>query len=70
MEWIKMEDRQPEDKDLPFLTMHYKLKNFPESGVTFEHVGLWEDADWFLELDDEERMLWKYWTPIIDPENG
>jgi hypothetical protein len=65
-----MEDRQPTGDDLPFLTIHYKLKNFQDSGITFEYVSLWEDSDWFDELDDDERNLWKYWTPVIDPEDG
>lgn len=67
-DWILMEDRQPDHKDVPFLTMHYKLSRFPESGVTFEYVNLWDDSDWFEELTDEERSMWKYWMPIVDPE--
>lgn len=70
MNWIKLEDRMPTEDDLPFITHSYKLEKFPDSGITFEYVELWEDSDWFLELTEQERSLWVYWTPIIDPEDA
>ena len=57
--WIKMSDREPMIKDLPFLT-YYRTQVGP-----FE---LWEDSDWFQELGEEERLQYTHWMPITKPE--
>jgi len=52
MRKIKLTDRKPEYKDLPFLT-------FKEGKWDF-----WEDTDWFDELTEKEHMIFDYWYPL------
>jgi len=56
--WIKMSDREPTIKDLPFVTYE----------EISEDIELWEDSDWFQELGEEERLQYTHWMPITKPE--
>ena len=60
MKWIKMNVRMPEINDLPFITAQKGMY-----GIVYE---LWEDMDWFQELEYEEQMEWELWSEIDTPD--
>lgn len=66
MKWIKQSEKEPTEMDLPFVTYGKRLKISPE--VIFNVQELWEDLDWFYELEEEERLEWKYWMHLEKPE--
>lgn len=57
MKWISIKDREPEIKDLPFVTRMI----LPSGGREYE---LWEDSDWFDELDEADRLGHDFWFPL------
>ncbi len=54
MRWNDYKENQPTWKDMPFLA-----KN-----TNTNEVEIWEDSDWFHELDDKERSDNRYWITI------
>lgn len=66
--WIKQEDKEPTEKDMPFVTFGVKLSHFPKSDAFNEFWQFWDDSDWFMELTEEERLEWVYWMPLKKPK--
>ena len=60
MKWIRMSERKPEIKDLPFVTymMGYGGRAYWE---------LWEDSDWFQEIPELEQLEWTDWLKLEMP---
>ncbi len=56
--WIKQTgpETEPTWDDMPFLTW---------DGKNYE---LWEDSDWFHELDDDDRAKRTDWVKLIPPK--
>ena len=57
MDWIKLKDIEPTEKDIPFITW----------GL-YSRYEVWEDTDWFCELTPEERTARvEYWYKLTSP---
>jgi hypothetical protein len=57
IKWHFTKDNPPTEKDMPFLTYEPNHK----------HFEIWNDSDWFFELDDEERLERQVWRKLISP---
>lgn len=68
MKWIKLEEQTPTEKDMPFMTYGQKLANWPKIATFHEHYEIWDDSDWFFELDDQERNEWIWWAKLEFPK--
>ena len=63
MYWTKQSDQEPTEKDLPFIT--YQRKVFiHDRDVFYNEYELWNDTDWFFELEEKDRLEWVYWMPL------
>jgi len=54
--WISIKDRLPEIKDLPFVTID-----------EFDTYDIWEDSDWFDEIQENDKLSYQYWMPLLEP---
>ena len=59
MEFITQSEREPTMDDLPFVTY---MK------ISFDMYELWDDTDWFYELNDKDRAEWTHWMPLKKPK--
>lgn len=67
-DYIKLEDQEPTEKDMPFVTYGKKLSRWPDADSFLERHEIWDDSDWFLELDDADRHGWIWWAPMNFPK--
>lgn len=68
MKWTKLEDKEPTEKDLPFITYGMKLSNWPNAPTFIKEMEVWEDTDWFFELTSEDRSEWIWWKKLDFPK--
>ena len=52
--WISLKDKEPDIKDLPFITYNV---------IRYESE-IWDDVDWFSELTDEDKSDWTHWLKL------
>lgn len=57
-DWISMKDQMPTIKDLPFITYDDLRDSY----------DLWDDSDWFHELELEEQLHYTKWISIQKPK--
>jgi len=65
--WISMAERMPSWNDIPFETVKLSSVYYERDGEDIAFAGsieLWEDVDWFLELDEDERAEYHFWKRI------
>jgi hypothetical protein len=67
-DYIKLEDRMPTEKDMPFVTYGEKLSRWPDVNSFIERHEIWDDTDWFFELTDADRDEWIWWAPMNFPK--